>query len=61
MSRMAQHWQDQQDEEREQHINDQERYEYEQGLLAADPAYLDWLDSINARNQQEREDADSHD
>ena len=53
MSRMDEHWQDQQDAEREQEMQECERWHHEQALLKADPAFHDWLDSVNARNEIE--------
>jgi hypothetical protein len=35
---------------------ERQRYEEEQALLAADPEYADWLDSINAWNRRTTED-----
>lgn len=45
---------------RQQEENEQQRWEAEQALLRADPAYHDWLESVNAQ-RKESDDGDQCD
>lgn len=50
---MSAGWEQQQD-------NEAQRFEEEQRLLTADPDYLAWLDFLDAKTKQERDDEPTH-
>jgi hypothetical protein len=53
MSRMAEHWQAEQDDLPDDDLAECERWHHEQAILKADPAWHDFLESINQRNARD--------